>query len=535
MGEIFLARQEIAGANRLVVLKRLLPDLAEDPQLLAMFIDEARIAANLAHPGIVQVYEFGQDAQGHFIVMEYVPGHHVGNMLGRANREHRPIPIRLAAYIMHEIARALDYAHNARDSEGRPLEIVHRDISPSNALVSFAGDVKLMDFGVARAANRAHRTNDGSVRGKFAYMAPEQVEGKQVDQRSDLFAAGVLLWELSLGRRLFSGGSDFETIRAVLEQPIPRPSSVEPSYPRELEDLVMATLERSVERRLPTAAALATGLKTFLRAHPVDRDDLATWMRSLYPSEAAESVKLVEELSTPPRRELPTIALPGSPKSPRDPATEPDIVIERPRTGTRLVLFVGLVLALGGGGYFLWLRYVAAPGGTTVVADASARLDTSIDSVPDSAAAAPVDVTPPVDAAVDAPIDAPASSEIRTPRKDSGVKPPHGPHTKDAGDDSAATHPQAGSATELMPPAATTSILFVGETGIDSYVTGEGCGLDGKRGRAGLTATCVSLVVGRTYEFTIDVPGEGTFTIKHAVQTTKPATCRIDVKQKRCK
>ncbi|MEP6861783.1 MAG: serine/threonine-protein kinase [Deltaproteobacteria bacterium] len=303
MGEIFLARQAIAGVHRLVVLKRLLPELAEDPQQLAMFVDEARIAANLSHPNIVQVHEFGEDEEGHFIVMEYVPGMHVGRLLTRALRDQRPLEPRIGAFIVHEVARALDHAHRARDAGGNPLDIVHRDISPQNVMVSFAGDVKLMDFGIASAAIRARRTNDGTIRGKFPYMSPEQIESKQLDARSDVFAMGIVLWEITLNHRLFAGESDYDVIRAVLDSPIPRPRSIDPSYPSALEDVVMSSLERDRDHRLASAGELASGLKAFLKDQPVDREDLAATLALLFPEDAAEVATLQEHtraLPTPP-------------------------------------------------------------------------------------------------------------------------------------------------------------------------------------------------------------------------------------------
>ncbi|HEV7554911.1 MAG TPA: serine/threonine-protein kinase [Kofleriaceae bacterium] len=316
MGEIFLVRQQIAGVTRLVVVKRLLAELADDPQRLTMFVDEARIAANLSHPGIVAVHEFGHDADGHFIVMEYVPGHHVGRVLARAVRDGDRIPVSVGAYIVYEVARALDHAHHACDGDGAPLHIVHRDVSPSNVLLSFSGDVKLMDFGIARAANRSHRTNDGTIRGKFAYMAPEQIESTEVDATSDVFSAGVLLWELTLGRRLFDGATDFETIRATLEQPIPRPTTIDASYPPALEAVVMAALERDRTLRLPSAAELATALKAVLREHPADRDDVAAVMAKLFPGDAALSATLGDAPAQPSVAKA-TVLLAETPPAPR--------------------------------------------------------------------------------------------------------------------------------------------------------------------------------------------------------------------------
>jgi hypothetical protein len=420
MGEIFLAQQAIAGVDRLVVLKRLLPALAEEPTQLAMFIDEARIAANLTHPNIVQVFEFGQDAQGYFIVMEYVPGHNLGRVLGRAVRDQLSIAPEVGAFIVAELARALDHVHHALDSDGKPLEIVHRDISPTNVLVSYRGDVKLMDFGIARAANRAHRTNDGSVRGKFAYMPPEQIHGQVVDARADVFAAGVVLWELTLHRRLFEGAGDLDVLRAALEQPIPLPSSIDPAYPRELESIVMAALERDPARRIASAAALAAGLKAFGKTRPVDRDDVAALMKGLFPSDAAESEA---ELTKPSDRDaIPTVIL--------GPPPEPPIPPRRSRAP--FVIAVAVMVALGGGAAWLVNSHPA-------------------DVTRDAGAVAVV--TPPHEAAViDAEVDEIDAEMIDAAlRPDAGHKPPpkHPVHA-DAGVAVVEAVPQRDAAIELV-------------------------------------------------------------------------------------
>jgi serine/threonine protein kinase len=466
MGEIFLARQEIAGVNRLVVLKRLLPELAEDPQLLDMFVDEARIAANLAHPGIVQVHEFGHDTDGHFIVMEYVPGHHLGHVVTRALRARMPMPVRLGAHIVHEVARALDHAHHARDSDGKPLEIVHRDISPSNVLVSYRGDVKLMDFGVARAANRAHRTSDGSVRGKFSYMAPEQIEGKLVDARTDVFAVGVVLWEITLGRRLFSGGSDFEVIRAALEQPIPRPSSIDPAYPPELDDLVMSALERDRDRRLASAAAIATGLKSYLRTSPVDRDDLAGFMAVLFPDEIASSARLDEETKVAPKTERPTVLL-------AEPPTEPEPSRRRGRALVPLLLlFVTCAGILG----VWWLRRDRGASGAHVAAPLDAAGDAPSDASLDT----------PADVAIDAPIDAPVDAR------------PDARHHPDA------HTPPIDAAPDAIVSRGAFAFGLVGQ-GPVFLVHGDGCTTSSTPIR------CKDLVVGTSHTFLFSSPGIGEF------------------------
>jgi serine/threonine protein kinase/Flp pilus assembly protein TadD len=299
MGEIFLAREVgLAGFERLVVLKRLLPSASGDRERVALFIDEARVAAHLTHPNIVAIHDFGCDEQGFFIVMEYVAGQDLAAVQARADQGRAPISSVLAAYIVGELARGLAHAHAAVDSHGRPLRIIHRDVSPHNTLISYDGDVKLLDFGIAKAANAFHRTEDGVLRGKYGYMAPEQLDGRPLDARADVFAAGVMLWELSLGRRLFGGGDPLKVREGVRTLAIPAPRSVHPDYPSDLEETVMTALERDPDRRTASASELAAQLTAHLaRLGVVDaRRRLARRMRELYPDRdaAAPSSPAVE-------------------------------------------------------------------------------------------------------------------------------------------------------------------------------------------------------------------------------------------------
>jgi serine/threonine-protein kinase len=287
MGEVFLARERgVAGFDRIVVVKRLLPELAEKPDLVEMFIDEARIAGQVSHPNIVQIHDFGHADDAYFLAMEYVAGQNLSRITDRAD-DADGLPLAMAVHIVAELTRGLDAAHRARDADGRPLGIVHRDISPHNVLVSYGGDVKLMDFGIAKAANKTHRTEAGTIRGKLCYMSPEQARGDDLDVRSDIFAAGVVLWELTVGDELFAGDGVVETIRAVCEAPIPRPSERVPDYPPELERIVMAALDRDRAERTATASELGSALRAFLvdsRLH-VDRDELGAFVAELFPGD----------------------------------------------------------------------------------------------------------------------------------------------------------------------------------------------------------------------------------------------------------
>jgi predicted Ser/Thr protein kinase len=291
MGEVFLARQRgEAGFDRRVVVKRMLPDLAESPDLVSLFIDEARIAAHLAHPNVVQVLDFGSDDGTYFMSMEYVAGENLARVLERAERADTRLPRDMAVHIVAEMARGLDAAHNATDADDKPLGIVHRDVSPHNVLVSYAGDVKLMDFGIAKASNKVHRTEAGVIRGKLSYMSPEQANGVELDARSDLFAVGIMLWELTLGQRLFDGDSAPEILRKVLEAPIPSPRAIDPEYPPALEYAVMACLERDVGKRTATAAELVASLRGYQAAADahVNKADIGVLLRELFPEGSDE-------------------------------------------------------------------------------------------------------------------------------------------------------------------------------------------------------------------------------------------------------
>ena len=271
MGEVHLARERgVAGFRRLVVVKRLLPRVAGDSDHVARFVDEARLVANLRHPNIVQVHDFGCDQGGFYLAMEYVPGRDLHSLIERAARRGVALPRSLAVYLVAELARGLHHAHTARDDHGVPLGIVHRDVTPPNVLLSFGGDVKLADFGVAKTRDAVHRTGADQICGKRGYMSPEQLDGDAVDARSDVFACGVILWELTVG------GAPRGR----------RPRDVGPDYPEALDRIVATALARDPAARFASAAALVDALRDYARgAEPFDREDLARLMGSLFARE----------------------------------------------------------------------------------------------------------------------------------------------------------------------------------------------------------------------------------------------------------
>ena len=290
MGEVFLARQRGPGGfDRLVVVKRLLPQLVESTDVANMFFDEARIVANLVHPNIVQIYELGLEDGRPFLALEYVAGENLARICERADRAGVAIRRELAAHVIAETARALEFAHRAIDADGNPLGIVHRDVSPQNVMVSRTGDVKLTDFGIAKAVTRLQRTETGAIKGKVAYMAPEQIRGEAVDPRADVFAAGVVLWELTVGARLFAGQNDAHTITKVIAGVIPRPRTIDPSYPEDLEAIVMAALA-PVEQRTSTAGDLELALRNWLARSgtPIDKAELGRLVVALFPNTSTD-------------------------------------------------------------------------------------------------------------------------------------------------------------------------------------------------------------------------------------------------------
>lgn len=294
MAEVHLARMaEGAGAGRLVVIKRIHSHLAGNTRFVRMFLDEARIAARLSHPQVVQVVDLGRVGEHLFLAMEYVHGEDLRRVVRRALETGRPLPPALGTWIVSEAAAGLHYAHERRDTKGLPLGIVHRDVSPQNLIVTFDGNVKVIDFGIARAADSAHLTRAGELKGKYAYMSPEQARGAPVDRRTDVFALGVLLWELLTGRRLFKRSTDMQTVSAVTACEVPAPSSVRPQLPADFDPILLAALAPHPADRLQTADDLRNALLGVLHRWqvPVSRLELRAFMQGLYAERLAAEAR----------------------------------------------------------------------------------------------------------------------------------------------------------------------------------------------------------------------------------------------------
>ena len=286
MAEVFLAKSTGAeGLEKVLVVKRILEGFARSPKFLAMFVDEAKLALRLNHPNIVQVYAFEPVKDELLLAMEYVDGMDLGRLISATRRRNQRIPHALCALIIAEVAKGLDYAHNRKDESGVPMEIVHRDVSPQNVLVSHEGAVKIADFGIARARMISEET--GIIKGKFSYMSPEQARGTRVDRRSDVYALGVMLAEMLMGRAMYPGIQGMEVLEQVRDGRVTRPSSVDLTVPPELEAIAMRALALDREERYQTARSLAGALSRWLhdQEEVVDLAELERFVSDLAPRE----------------------------------------------------------------------------------------------------------------------------------------------------------------------------------------------------------------------------------------------------------
>jgi serine/threonine-protein kinase len=285
MAEVFRAIVPGAdGFRRTFVVKRILAERAQSPGFVEMFVQEARICALLHHPGIVQVFDFGTVDGNYFLAMEYLRGRDLQAMRRQLRDKGRSCPIPVAAHIAHQVALSLGYAHALCGGDGKPLHVVHRDVSPSNIMCLRAGGVKLLDFGVAKAFGEglSETTGDGQVKGKLSYVAPEQIRGEAFDGRADLFSLGVVLWELLTGKRLFRGQNELETMRNVTEMPVVPPSSLRPEVPAALDFVVMRALERDPAARYATGEEMAEELEDVLAGSRYQARMLPALLRELF-------------------------------------------------------------------------------------------------------------------------------------------------------------------------------------------------------------------------------------------------------------
>ncbi len=281
MAELFLARERgVAGLERVVVIKRLLPHLTDDPESIEMFLREARLVARLNHPNVVQTYELGEEHGDYFLAMEYLHGSTLRELQRLTDRDGLPLPIAVSA--IEQASRGLHAAHELRDLEGNPVELIHRDVSPQNLMLTDEGYVKLLDFGVAKAAEGKEATYSGHIKGKFSYMSPEQLHREPLDRRSDIFALGIVTWELLAGERLFDRDGELETMTAITEEKAPPPSAHKPAVPPELDEVVARALAKDRQDRYSTAEQMRRDLAELAERHDLSRDeaDLAEFVES---------------------------------------------------------------------------------------------------------------------------------------------------------------------------------------------------------------------------------------------------------------
>ncbi|MCB9656265.1 MAG: serine/threonine-protein kinase [Polyangiales bacterium] len=268
MAEVFVGdAMSVQGFKKRVAIKRVLPHLASNENFIGMFLDEARLGARMNHANIVSVMDIGAADNTYFIVMEYVDGANLKTIIEVLLKQGRTVPMKEAVYIAMEASRGLSYAHELCDDEGNDLDIVHRDISPPNILISKRGEVKVTDFGLAKASTQLEKTDPGVVKGKFSYLAPEAAVGDAVDERADIFALGIVLWEMIAGRRLFLGDSDYQTVKLVQQAQVPSLSAINPEADEALERVLAKALAKNPADRYQTAREMSDALAGFLFSH----------------------------------------------------------------------------------------------------------------------------------------------------------------------------------------------------------------------------------------------------------------------------
>jgi serine/threonine protein kinase/CheY-like chemotaxis protein len=285
MAELFKAQQRgVQGFQKIVAIKRILPHYSENEDFVTMFIDEAKLAAQLTHPNIAQIFDLGKAGNSYYIAMEYVHGHDLRTLLKKVREFGAPLPEQVAAFVAMKVAAALDYAHRKRGFDDRELKLVHRDISPQNVILSTEGAVKLVDFGIAKAASKASHTIAGALKGKLLYMSPEQATGQPLDNRSDLYSLGLVLFELLTGERCFQADSELGVLEKVRLGRIANLTTLNPDVSRDMAGIVNRALQKGVEHRYPSARFMERDLREYLQRQGIHitEHDVAEYMTALY-------------------------------------------------------------------------------------------------------------------------------------------------------------------------------------------------------------------------------------------------------------
>jgi len=322
MAEVWKARMRgVEGFQKTVAIKRILPHMTDNAEFVGMFIDEAKLAAQLTHPNIVHIYDLGKMGRDYYIAMEYVEGKDLRSLLNAGRRSGLPMPLGLGLLIAARVASALDYAHRKRDFEDQEMALVHRDVSPQNVLLTYEGDVKLCDFGIAKAVSKASQTQMGALKGKLQYMSPEQAWGRVVDSRSDLFSLGAVLFEMVTGERQFPGDSEISVLESVRQGRIRTPRQVDPSVPREVDEIVARALAVDPQERFQSAGEMKQRLEAVLSslAPSLGPTDLAAYIRRALEPEPAERIEAASPAAAPASAPAPWTPEPAAAPEPAAP------------------------------------------------------------------------------------------------------------------------------------------------------------------------------------------------------------------------
>lgn len=380
MATVYLAR--MVGPARfspVVAVKALHPHFAREPEFVRMFLDEARLAARIRHPNVVPVLDVHEQGEL-FLVLEYIHGESLARLLSSARDDDRPVPLPIASAVACDVLRGLHAAHEARDENGRPLGVVHRDVSPQNVLVGVDGVARVFDFGIARAAGRLTMTREGQIKGKLGYMAPEQLRGETVTRQADVFSAGIVLWQMLTGERLFAGDAEANVIEQVLFRPIPAPSQTRSSLPEGLDAVVLRALSRDPAQRFASANEMALELQRIVP--PASPQEVGAWVEGAAFDVLEERARAITAIE----------ALPGPTQA------------SRRRRSVRLAAALALVV-LSSGGIWLAMRSRARPEPVSVEPQPTApsavpatvsSLDTTEQPAPDETASQPASTSKPV-------------------------------------------------------------------------------------------------------------------------------------------
>ncbi len=362
MAELYRAKRVgVAGFEKLLVIKKILPHLSLHEEFVSMFINEAKIAAQLTHTNIVQIFDLGKIEDSYYIAMEYVWGKDLKAVLKKGKEKKLPVSMEHALQIISKACAALDYAHKKKDLKGNELNLIHRDVSPQNILVSYDGDVKLVDFGIAKAASKTSDTRTGVLKGKIAYMSPEQAWGRPIDRRSDIFSLGIVLYELLTGEMLFKGDTDLNTLEKVREAKVIPPAKLNKDIPKEIEDILLKALAKEPQERYQSASEMQNDLETYIHANKTMPGtlNLQNYVQTLFKEEMEAEAKALEEEDTVVSAHLEkTMAAPvGGEKKPAAKAVskraqakkEEDERVSKKREGSpiKYIIFVLLIFSIG--------------------------------------------------------------------------------------------------------------------------------------------------------------------------------------------